>query len=304
MSMHTLIAISLFLLLYQSGVSENSLVGKVEVKLHVNKTQFVSGEFIFIDCSLRNRVNRNLHIPELDDRNTERFLTIVDSENRRVRSGIIVHTIGGPPLEVLPSKGQLVKTFSLASYGNTDSFTGIVKNLKPGSYRVWIELGDVLSDTLQIQIVEPSAQDRLFAERLNTRVSNYIEGTVQAAVQEAEKLIRENPHSPYLWNAYFHLMSALQYSDDANLNSRKLKQIAEQYIAQFPDFGGILHAVHFYVDGIMNGIGARHKRTLTSAEMSMIERELQGLKTRHPSARLARYIDQKINRLRREQSQR
>lgn len=135
-SMNTLTVSLLFLLLYQSGVSENSLAGKVEVKLHVNKTQFVSGEFIFIDCSIRNRVNRNLHIPELDDRYTERFLTIVDSENRRVRSGIIVHTIGGPPLEVLPSKGQLVKTFSLASYGNTDSFTGIVKNLKPGSYRV------------------------------------------------------------------------------------------------------------------------------------------------------------------------
>jgi hypothetical protein len=302
MSMHTLIAISLFLLLYQSGVSENSLVGKVQVKLHVNKTQYVSGEAIFIDCSFRNLVNRDLHIPELDDRKSERFLTIVDSENRRVRSGIIVHTIGGPPLEVLPSKGQLVKTFSLASYGNTDSFTGIVKNLKPGSYRVWIELGDVLSDTLQIQIVEPSAQDRLFAERLNTLVSNYM--AVQAAVQEAEKLIRGNPHSPYLPNVYFDIMIALQYSDDANLNSRKLKQIAEQYIAQFPDFGGIENAVHRYVDAIMNGMGARHKRTLTSAEMSMIERELQGLKTRHPSARLARYIDQKINRLRKEQSQR
>jgi len=300
--MHTLIAISLFLLLYQSGVSENSLVGKVQVKLHVNKTQYVSGEAIFIDCSFRNLVNRDLHIPELDDRKSERFLTIVDSENRRVRSGIIVHTIGGPPLEVLPSKGQLVKTFSLASYGNTDSFTGIVKNLKPGSYRVWIELGDVLSDTLQIQIVEPSAQDRLFAERLNTLVSNYM--AVQAAVQEAEKLIRGNPHSPYLPNVYFDIMIALQYSDDANLNSRKLKQIAEQYIAQFPDFGGIENAVHRYVDAIMNGMGARHKRTLTSAEMSMIERELQGLKTRHPSARLARYIDQKINRLRKEQSQR
>jgi hypothetical protein len=293
----------LWLLICNTAASLENLAGKVELKLHANKTQVVSGEWIFFDCSVRNLVAKDVQLPLLDGRGTGRFISFVDSKNERVPGGIVADGFGEDPVEHLPPKSTIVKTFSLALYGNADSFTGLVRNLKPGFYRVWVKLSGALSDTLEIEVVAPKAGDKLVAERLNARVCNYVKATLTTAIHEGRELIRANPQSPYLPNAYYALMSALNYSDNAQWNSNELRQVSEEFIARFPDFGGVERAVRFYALAVQNSVGARHKRDLSDAQLSVIEARLRALKRRYAGSRLTRYVNQEIASLRKNQSQ-
>lgn len=268
------------------------LAGKVEVKLHVNKVQFISGEFIFIDCTVRNLANRDLQIPRLDPRFSERFINLVDSNGSQIHGGIVIDLFGEYPTEALPTGAEFIRTFSLVAYGTPGSFTGVVRNLKLGLYRVWVSLADVRSDTMEIQVVDPKPEDQLFSDRLNSRVTNHVKATVQIAIQEARDLIQSYPSSPYLPNAYFGLMSALQNSDNSLQNTVELKQVALEYMRRFADHGGVSDAIHFYALAVQNIIGARYKRTLSSSDVSAIETELQNIKTTVYSRRIQRCVDE------------
>lgn len=138
------------------GGSAQSLKGKRALELSADKSDYVWGEHIWLQVTRANLLNEEVVVSGKHHIG----IRVRDNHGRSVPLGFIVEYFASP-YSVGP-KSRMTETMRMEHLNDTtEESPG--QRLLPGVYTVWAALGDVTSNTLEISVTPPTAEERLVA---------------------------------------------------------------------------------------------------------------------------------------------
>jgi len=257
-----------------------SLKGKVALELSADKSVYVWGENIWLDVT---RVNL-LHDEVVVSGEHHIGIRVTDDSGRRVLPGLIVDYYAIP--YSVPPRSNVTESFRVDHRNDTTEESPGAR-LLPGAYTVWAVLGDVTSNTLQVRVIPPSAEERMVAAEIVKKIGRW--KSISQAIQDGKALIQQFPHSVYLPSIYSRLLSLLSASDRSFDRTDELMKYSMQFLETFPDNGEAIVALESYVIGLRGKLGFPHPQGLDSQQARRIEEELSRIKARFPNERIKRY---------------
>jgi hypothetical protein len=270
----------------------NGMTPGISLTLFSDKQTFVNGEMIYLEATVENLTSSPVEIPKFAGR-SYRILQIVDMQGNPVP----YHDFRFDETSArVPGKGRVIRDVSLIESGNGNNATGIARDFIPGRYRVWIEIGKIKSNILEITIAPRSSEEELVHRRLNEDVVLFQD--MKKAIAECFRLLNEYPNSVFLPNIYWELITLLSFDRDAG----GLSRVSLEFIRKFPNFGGLQVPVSYYRSGLERELGITRNGHPTSEQAMLISRKLNELKAAFIDSKVARYVDSELENARKEWS--
>ena len=273
----------------QAKDSESPLAGKISITFGNLKNSYVSGEFIFIDDTIKNLTSEALKVPKPTS-DAALSVFVRDGRGDPVYGGFIADYLGGPPMVQLGPKEELVNQFDLELYGNSSEKTGTVKNLLPGRYKVWVELSGVKSEEATLQVVQRNPGEEFIHHELNRlarvqdrayRISSYYD------------LLQRYQDSTLTPNIYHSLLGTLSFFDPLG-SADEQSRIARDYIDRFPDFGGSRIAITHLRIAEERVLGVGKEERPSEVQRAHIQRVLGEIAEKYRGLRVERFANEQI----------
>jgi hypothetical protein len=209
------------------------LAGGIRLRLTSTNNEFVNGEVLWFDLMITNPSPEALTIPIPTQRYG--YLKIrLQNESGQYLAGRPEPFRFGPMRRTVLAPNQTRTTaINLNGYGEPDQFTGVVREFRPGTYRVWIEFFDLSSNVVEFRIIEPSGNDRLIQSQFKNLRRQ--ERTHKAIIQESRRLIRDYPNTRYLMNIYWSLFAPTWKAGGVD----SVTALAEEVIDRFQNHVGM-----------------------------------------------------------------
>lgn len=272
--------------------STTSLQGNISVHLEPDKTTYVTGELIYLDCTVVNQTDQTLEASLL--RSDDGLKLLVQDATGEIVSGPPRGFRMGPtPTTEIGPKSSLVSTINLVRYGNGDEWTGSMRDFIPGLYAISATFMGVPSNTVKIKIVSRSPSQQNQHQRI---VSLYRPKRVsdEEAVRTLRSLVVENPNSVYIPNMYWQMLFHLSYGDHA----AQSESTALEFIEKFPDHGATGIALMYLNKAIQRQLSVPLRQSPSEDQQHLIESKLLRVKSRYPNRRIARLVDEEIDKAR------
>jgi len=266
-----------------TGGFAQTLKGKIALELSADKGVYVWGENIWLDVTRVNLLDQEVVVSG----EHHIGIRVTDDSGGRVLPGWIVDYYA-IRYSVSP-RSSLTESFRVDHRNDTTEESPGTR-LLPGAYTVWAVLGDVTSNTLQVRVIPPSAEERVVAQQVVEKLHKW--SSMTEAIQDAKNMIRQYPHTVYLPNVYLELIGKLAAADKGTARAEELVKYSLELIEKFPSHGDVQVALGYYVTGFLRKLGVGNRQTPSPQQWRTVETELQEILSRHPNERMKRYVDQ------------